>query len=418
MRLEIARMGARGDGEAETLDGVVHVPFTLPGETANVAVAGHKGSVMSLLVPSPERVSPSCRHFESCGGCSLQHWHHGPMLEWKRHLVADALAKRGIDATVQPTIGSEPGQRRRVTLSVRSEHGRVQTGFNAAHSHDIVEISECPVASPALVAAFPDMRELARLLKVTREGGHVTLTETSTGLDVSFSGFEKLDDALRRKLSDFALRKHFARLSAGEDVIVERVRPTVDFGGVLVSPPPGGFLQASARIETAMSDVVTGHIAKAKNVADLFAGSGAFTFRIAKRSAVHAVEGDKSAVMALDRGRRGLQGLKAVTVEQRDLFRRPLTVAELKAYDAVVFDPPRAGAEEQAALLAKSSVRWVAAVSCNPATLARDLRLLIDGGYKLKGIAPFDQFLWSAHVEAVALLEKPDAGSGPRKIFR
>ena len=167
-----------------------------------------------------------------------------------------------------------------------------------------------------------------------------------------------------------------------------------------------------------MADLVATHIGKAKKTADLFAGSGAFTFRIARRSAVHAVEGDKAAVMALDRGRRGLQGLKAVTVEQRDLFRRPLTVADLKSYDAVVFDPPRAGAEEQAALLANSSVRWVAAVSCNPATLARDLKLLIDGGYRLKSVTPFDQFLWSAHVEAVALLEKPDAGSGPRKIFR
>jgi 23S rRNA (uracil1939-C5)-methyltransferase len=418
MRLEIARMGARGDGEADTPDGVVHVPFTLPGETANVAVVGHKGSVISLIAPSSERVSPSCRHFEACGGCSLQHWQREPMLEWKRQVVVDALAKRGIEAAVHPTIGSGPGERRRVTLSVRSEHGAVRTGFNAAHSHEIVEISECPVASPGLVAAFADMRELARLLKVKREGGHIALTQTDTGLDVSFSGFEKLDDALRRKLSDFALRKNFARLSDGEDVIVERARPAADFGGVTVSPPPGGFLQASAQIEAAMSDLVTRHIAKAKNVADLFAGSGAFTFRIARRSAVHAVEGDKAAVGALDRGRRGLQGLKAVTVEQRDLFRRPLTVADLKNHDAVVFDPPRAGAEQQAELLAKSSVRWVAAVSCNPATLARDLRFLIDGGYHLKSVTPFDQFLWSSHVEAVALLEKPNAGSGPRKIFR
>ncbi len=167
-----------------------------------------------------------------------------------------------------------------------------------------------------------------------------------------------------------------------------------------------------------MADLVTGHFAKAKKVADLFSGSGAFTFRIARKSAVHAVEGDMSAAMALDRGRRGASGLKAVTVEQRDLFRRPLTVADLRTYDAVVFDPPRAGADEQAAYLAKSSVRWIAAVSCNPATLARDLRLLIDGGYTLKSVTPFDQFLWSAHVEAVALLERPVAASGPRKIFR
>lgn len=256
MRLEIARMGARGDGEADTPDGIVHVPFTLPGETANVAVDGHRGTVISTLSPSPDRVTPACRHFEACGGCSLQHWQYEPMLGWKRHLVVDALGKRGIDIIVQPTIGSEPGERRRVTLSVRNDHGRIQTGFNAAHTHDIVEISECPVASPALVNAFPDMRELARLLKVTREGGHITLSESATGLDVSISGFEKLDDALRRKLSDFALKKGFSRLADGEDIIVEPVKPTVDFGGVMVVPPPGGFLQASARIESAMANLV------------------------------------------------------------------------------------------------------------------------------------------------------------------
>lgn len=417
MKLEIVRMGARGDGEADTPAGVVHVPFALPGETANVAVEGHMGSVMSLLAPSPERIAPACAHFESCGGCALQHWHREPTLEWKRNLVAHALSKHGIDVAVQATKASNPGERRRVSLSVRSENGRIVTGFNSANSHNIIEISECPVASPELVAAFPIMREMARLLKVKREGGHITLTHTTTGPDVSFSGFEKLDDASRRKLSEFALRKQLARLSAGEDVIVEAIKPSVDFGGVLVSPPPGGFLQASALIEAEMAELVSDHVAKAKNVADLFSGSGAFAFRIARRSAVHAVEGDKAAVAALDRGRRGLQGLKAVTVEQRDLFRRPLTAAELKSYDAVVFDPPRAGAEEQAALLAKSSVRWVAAVSCNPVTLARDLRLLLDGGYKLKSVVPFDQFLWSAHVEAVALLEKPGAGSGTRKIF-
>lgn len=418
MKLEIARMGARGDGEADTPEGVVHVPFTLPGETVNAAVTSHKSAALSVLVASPERVEPVCRHFEACGGCSLQHWQHEPMLEWKRQLVAEALSRRGIDAEVAPAIASSAGERRRVTLSVRSEQGRVATGFNAAHSHDIIEIVECPVASPALVQAFPDMRDLARLMKVSRDGGHISVTETDAGLDVSFSGFEKLDDALRRRLSDFALGKGFARLSSGEDVIVEPVKPSINFGGVAIVPPPGGFLQASARIENIMADLVTGHFAKAKKVADLFAGSGAFTFRIARKSAVHAIEGDKSAVMALDRGRRGATGLKAVTVEQRDLFRRPLTVAELKVYDAVVFDPPRAGAEEQAAYLAKSSVRWIAAVSCNPATLVRDLRLLIDGGYTLKSVTPFDQFLWSAHVEAVALLERRDTASGPRKIFR
>jgi 23S rRNA (uracil1939-C5)-methyltransferase len=417
MNLTIADMGARGEGLAEGPNGPVHVPYTLPGESVNAAVNGGRGTVMSILEPSRERVTPVCKHFEHCGGCMLQHWQTDAQLEWKRLEVRDALGKRGIEAEVLPIIGCEPGERRRVTFTVRDEQGRKVTGFNAAQSHDVVEITECFVAAPQIVAALPVVRELAKIIKVGREGGHIAVTLTESGLDMHVSGIDKLADELRRKMSAFALAHGLARLSAEEEVLVEAKRPVIHFGPVAVTPPPGGFLQASARIEEAMAALVVSHFAKAKKVADLFAGSGAFTFRLAGKAPVHAVEGDKSAVAALDRGRRGLQGVKAITVEQRDLFRRPLMVSELKAYDAVVFDPPRAGAEDQARMLAKSGVRWIAAVSCNPATLARDLRILIDGGFKLKSVTPFDQFLWSAHVEAVALLENPNAGSGPRKIF-
>lgn len=418
MTLTITSMGARGEGQAEGPAGPVHVPFTLPGEVVNAAVHGGRGTLMALLETSNERVVPVCSHFEQCGGCVLQHWQMDAQLEWKRDIVRDALAKRGIAADVLPTVACGPDERRRVTFTVREAQGRKRIGFNAAHSHSIVEITECTVAAPQIVAALPMVRELAKLFKPGREGAHIAVTLTESGLDLHISGMEKLADEQRRKMSAFALAHGMARLSAGEETIVEPKRPIVHFGGAPVTPPPGGFLQASARIEAAMAALVTGHFAKAKTVADLFAGSGAFAFRIAATAPVHAVEGDKAAVAALDRGRRGLQGVKSVTVEQRDLFRRPLLVAELKAYDAVVFDPPRAGAEDQVKMLAKSGVRRIAAVSCNPATLARDLRILIDGGYRLLSVTPFDQFLWSAHVEAVALLEKPDAGTGPRKIFR
>jgi 23S rRNA (uracil1939-C5)-methyltransferase len=417
MNLTITEMGARGEGLAEGPNGPVHVPYTLPGENANVAVNGGRGTLIAVLEASAERMTPVCRHFEHCGGCSLQHWQMDAQLKWKRLEVRDALAKRGIETDVLPIIGCGPGERRRVTFTVREEKGRKATGFNAAHSHEVAEITECPVAAPQTVAALGVVRELAKLFKVKKEGGHIAVTLTESGLDMHVSGIEKLADEQRRRMSAFALAHGLARLSAEEEVLVEPKRPVIHFGPVPVTPPPGGFLQASERIEAAMAELVVSHFAKAKTVADLFAGSGAFTFRLAGKAPVHAVEGEKAAVAALDRGRRGLQGVKAITVEQRDLFRRPLMVSELKAYDAVVFDPPRAGAEDQARMLAKSGVRWIAAVSCNPATLARDLRILIDGGYDLKSVTPFDQFLWSAHVEAVALLEKPNAGSGPRKIF-
>ncbi|TIP90357.1 MAG: class I SAM-dependent RNA methyltransferase, partial [Mesorhizobium sp.] len=179
------------------------------------------------------------------------------------------------------------------------------------------------------------------------------------------------------------------------------------FGDIAVAVPPGAFLQATEAAEQAMADIVGRHLARAKKIADLFAGCGSFALRLAAKSEIHAVEGDAAALLALDRAFRFASGLKRVTSERRDLFRRPLTFKELNAFDGIVFDPPRAGAEDQSKQIARSDVPLVAAVSCNPVTLARDLRILIDGGYALKSVTPIDQFLWSPHVEAVALLEKP-----------
>jgi 23S rRNA (uracil1939-C5)-methyltransferase len=406
MHLTIIDMGSKGEGTAHTTSGVVHVPFALPGEAVNAAVNGSRGTVMSILEPSPDRVAPVCPHFESCGGCALQHWALGPQLAWKRQLVIDALAQRGIHIEVGAITAATPGQRRRAMFSVREEKGRKIVGFNAAHSHTIVAIEQCAVVDPLIIDGLPMVRDLANLMPVKKDGGHISVTLTSAGLDVAMTGLEKVSTDLRTQMSGFAVSRDLARLSIAEDIIVETRRPVIHFGQVVVSPPPGGFLQACASVEGAMAAEVTAHFAKCKSVADLFSGSGAFAFQIAKAAPVHAIEGDAAAVASIDRGRRGLQGFKAITVEQRDLFRRPLILNDLKAYDAVIFDPPRAGAEDQAKMLAKSKVKKIAAVSCNPATLARDLRILIDGGYALKSVTPYDQFLWSPHVEAVALLER------------
>ncbi|MGL4488468.1 MAG: class I SAM-dependent RNA methyltransferase [Rhizobiaceae bacterium] len=404
MTLKISEMGSKGEGTVHGEHGPVHVPFTLPGETINAAVNGTRGTLMALLEASPDRVKPVCTHFEACGGCSLQHWALDAQLEWKRQLVSDALKQRGIEIEVGNIIAANPGERRRAVYSVREEKGRKLVGFNAAHSHTIIPIEECAVVVPQLVAALPMVRALANLMPVKKDGGHITVTATTSGLDVSMTGVDKISTDLRTQMSNFAVARDLARLSIAEDIIVEVRRPIIHFGSVAVSPPPGGFLQACASVESAMAAEVTAHFAKSKNVADLFSGSGAFAFQIAKAAPVHAIEGDAAAVASIDRGRRGLQGFKAITVEQRDLFRRPLILNDLKAYDAVIFDPPRAGAEDQSKMLAKSKVKKIAAVSCNPATLARDLRILIDGGYALKSVTPYDQFLWSPHVEAVALL--------------
>lgn len=404
--LKIDRIGALGDGVASTETGPVFVPFTLPGEKVNAAVSGQHAAAIAILDPSTDRAKAVCKHFEHCGGCALQHWATEPYLVWKREVVVDALKSKGIDFPVSRTVPCLPGERRRLTFTARSVHGKVKLGFNALRSHEIVEIEECPIAMPELVSALPALRRLAQVLVTKADPMHFLVTRTDTGIDVSVDGIAAPKGEARKRVSEMTLVNKWARLSVGGETILEPFKPQVKFGKATVTSPPGGFLQAVRRIEEEMAQLVCSHMARSKRVADLFAGAGAFTFRLAENSAVHAVEGGAGAVAALDQGRRLIQGLKAVSAEKRDLFRRPLTAQELKTFDGAVFDPPRAGAEAQSVQLAKSGVRRVAAVSCNPLTLARDLKLLLDGRFKLVSVTPFDQFLWSPHVEAVALLER------------
>ena len=404
--LTIERVGAQGDGVAKGEIGPVFVPFTLPGERVNCAVKGGDGAAMAILAPSPDRIEPVCKHFEHCGGCTSQHWAAAPYLAWKRELLIEALASKSIEAEVRPAIACQPGGRRRVTFTARKVHDKIMIGFNAARSHDIVEILECPVSMPSLIAALPALKRLASILVTKNDPARLSATQTVSGLDIAVDGVPAPKGEARKRASEYTILNKWARLSVAGEIIVEPRKPVLSFGRVPVFLAPGGFLQAVQNVEEAMAALVCSHLATSKKVADLFAGAGSFTFRLAEKSAVHAVESDAGSVAALDHAWKNVQGLKPISAEKRDLFRRPLMPFDLKAYDGVVFDPPRAGAEAQCAVLAKSNVRRVAAVSCNPVTLARDLRILIDGGYKLLSVTPFDQFLWSPHVEAVALLEK------------
>ena len=404
--LMIERVGAQGDGVAPGEKGPVFVPFTLPGERVNCAVKGSEGTSMAVLSPSPDRIEPVCKHFEHCGGCTSQHWAAAPYLTWKRDLLIEALASKGIEVEVQPVSACQPGERRRVTFTARKLHDGIVIGFNAARSHDIVEIEECPVSMPSLIAALPALKRLVAILVTKNDPARISVTQTDSGLDISVEGVPAPKGEARKRASEYTILNNWTRLSVAGEIIVEPRKPVLSFGKVPVFLAPGGFLQAVRHVEEAMSALVCGHLAKSKKVADLFAGAGSFTLRLAEKSAVHAVESDAGSVAALDHAWKNVQGLKPISAEKRDLFRRPLMPFDLKAYDGVVFDPPRAGAEAQCAILAKSAVRRIAAVSCNPVTLARDLRILIDGGYRLLSVAPFDQFLWSPHVEAVALLEK------------
>jgi 23S rRNA (uracil1939-C5)-methyltransferase len=411
--LDIAAVGAEGDGIARTAQGAVFVPFTLPGETVAVARLKNHGMPISWSKTSPDRVQPSCRHFGpegkggACGGCSLQHWADEPYRDFKRQLVIDALAAQRIETDVAAIVACHPAERRRVTMTARLTDKGVALGFVQANTHTIVPVEECPISAPAIVAQFDVIRRLVAALGSGSEPFRIAVSSTLSGLDINLMDMKKPDPRKRQAATDILLReKSIARVAIEGEIIVEPRKPTLDIGGVSVILPPGSFTQATVRAEDAMAALVSGHLGKSKRVVDLFSGIGTFALRLARKSAVHAVEFDAPALAALDHAARHAQGLKPVSTERRDLFRRPMQPLDLKYFDGLCFDPPRAGAEQQCRELTKSKVQKIAAVSCNPLTLARDLRILIDGGYKLKSVTPIDQFLWSSHVEAVALLER------------
>ncbi|RWL82668.1 MAG: class I SAM-dependent RNA methyltransferase [Mesorhizobium sp.] len=406
-RFTIARLGSQGDGIANAEGGEVFVPFTLPGETVTAARQKDRATLMSVLEASPLRIDPACRHFTECGGCALQHYEAEAYQQWKREKVVQALKAKGIACEVDALVPCAPRSRRRVTFSARRTEAGMLLGFVRALSSEIIPIEECPISLPAIVAALDKLRALAALVCSTPKAFHMTVTVTASGLDIAVHDAGKLGDHQRRIASNFVMAAGLARLSVDGEIVVEPKKPVVQFGPVAVAVPPGAFLQATETAEQAMAGLVGQHLSRARKVADLFAGCGSFALRLAAKSEVHAVEGEAAALVALDRAYRFATGLRRVTSERRDLFRRPLTFKELNAFDGLVFDPPRAGAEDQSKQIARSDVPLVAAVSCNPVTLARDLRILLDGGYTLKRVTPIDQFLWSPHVEAVALLEKP-----------
>ncbi|AVA20560.1 class I SAM-dependent RNA methyltransferase [Rhizobium sp. CB3171] len=409
----IQKLGAQGDGIAQGADGPIYVPFTLPGETVAIARVKSHGTLMSIAAASPERQEPHCRHFGpdgvngTCGGCTLQHYADAPYRAFKRQLVIDALRSKGLTPEVDELIAAHPGERRRVVFAARKTEKDMLIGFNQAESHHIVAVQECPIASAGIMSRLPAIRAVGAALAVSAEAFRISVLETLSGLDIAVDEVKKLSDKQRRSAIETVLAlRGIARVSLNGEILVEPMKPMVDFGGVQVSPPPGAFTQATKPAEEAMAELVAAHVGKAKRIADLFAGSGTFSLRLARIGRVHAVEGEDKPLAALDYAARNTQGLKPVTIERRDLFRRPLMAQELKAYDAVVFDPPRAGAEFQSKELARSAVKKIVAVSCNPLTLARDLALLVESGYRITRVTPIDQFLWSSHVEVVAALEK------------
>jgi len=401
-QLTIHRLGHQGDGIAP---GPVFVPLTLPGEVVAGLVAGDRMDAPRIVTPSAIRVRPPCTHFKSCGGCALMHAADPFVAEWKAEVIATALAAHGLTAPIRPTATSPPRSRRRATLAGRRTKKGALVGFHARRSDTIVPITECHVLAPPLFALIPTLAEITQLGGSRSATLSFALTLTDTGIDCAVTGGKPLDEALRTELPRF--RDRIVRLTWEGDTVYADAAPTLHFGPVAVAPPPGAFLQATEAGEATLRDAVTEALRGATRVADLFAGCGTFALPLAAQAAVHAVEGDAALTGALDYAARHAQGLKAVTVETRDLFRRPLLPEELARFDGIVIDPPRAGAEAQMAQIAKARVPRLAMVSCNSVTFARDAAMAVAAGYRLDWVQPVDQFRWSPHVELAAGLSLP-----------
>ncbi|MCA0908144.1 class I SAM-dependent RNA methyltransferase [Ruegeria marisrubri] len=395
----ITRLGHQGDGIA---DGPVYAPRTLPGEIVSGTLVGQQLTDIRVETPSEHRVKAPCRHYKACGGCQLQHASDAFVADWKLQIVRKALMAQDLEAPLRPIHTSPERSRRRATLAVRRTKKGTLAGFHGRASGTITEIPDCRLLDPALIAAIPVAEALATLGASRKGVLAVTLTLSEAGLDVAVTGGKPLDGPLELALAQATEKHGLARLSWDDEVIAMRHAPVQRFGAAGVTPPPGAFLQATKDGEKALSKAVSEATRGAKRIVDLFAGSGTFSLPLAESAEVHAVEGEAAMIEALDQGWRRAQGLKRVTTEARDLFRRPLMPDELKSFDAIVLDPPRAGAEAQVDEIAQAERPVIAYVSCNPVTFARDAKTLVNAGYTLEWVQVVDQFRWSSHTELAA----------------
>jgi 23S rRNA (uracil1939-C5)-methyltransferase len=387
----IVRLAARGDGV--TASGAFFAR-TVPGD-----VIAADGSVTR----GPDHIDPACRHFGSCGGCQLQHVSDGAYARYMIDRISEALHAQGLPLPeIRAPYLSPPNTRRRAAFTAERKGKLVRLGFNEAGSHQLVDIAQCPVLDPRLFALAGPLRGFLRDVMKERRRVSVRMTLADQGVDLMIGGVEAEGLAAIEAMTSFAQKHGLARLTVdegyGPSTRWEPEPVTITLGGVAVALPEGAFLQATADGEAALVRAVTEAVGDATETADLFAGLGTFAFALPGK--VHGVEGARDALLALHSSAK--RAGRPIGVEHRDLFRRPLTAQELNRFGAVVIDPPRAGAKEQITELAASNVARIASVSCNPATFARDAKMLIDGGYRLDWIQPVGQFRWSTHTELAA----------------
>lgn len=425
IELTIESLGARGDGIASFAGERVLVPLGVPGDRVKLRLARDRdgrlrGRIRAVIEAGPARIAPPCPHFGDhpaggCGGCALQHLDAEAYRAWKLAQLRTALTRHGIAIdTIEPLAISPPASRRRADLTASRKKEGVVLGFNARGSHRVVDLAECAVLRSSLVSLFQPLRELLAPLMKPGDSAEARLAATDSGADLLLVTALEIGLGARARIASFAARHDLARVARahpkrpGAETLIERRPVRMIVGGVPVPLPPGAFLQATAEGEAALRDFVCEAAARVPargtgRIADLYAGIGTFTLPLAMAGAkVHAIDAGKAEIAAIEAAARAAV-LPGVTAEVRDLDRRPFDATALAGYDAVVFDPPRSGAAPQAARLAAANVPRVIAVSCNPASFAREARLLLDGGYRLVRLKPVDQFLWSTHLELAAL---------------
>jgi len=418
VELTVEALGARGDGIAKIEGDSVFIPHTAPGDRVRVSLAPkNRVSSIERLADGPDRVDPPCPHFEICGGCSVQHIAEAAYVSWKENILREALLRRQIDpAPIRPMARGAPGRRRRARLHFIATATGVVLGFREGRSHRIVAIDSCALLTGRLTGFLEALRGALRSCLKAGARGEATLTDTETGIDLTLALKDEPDLRLREALSEIAQTHDLARISwkplsrtGGEEAgpVIARRAPTMRIGDITVALPPDGFVQPTAAGEAALRDVVMTAASGAGRVLDLYSGCGAFGLPVAETGAlVHAVERDPAQIGALNHAARQAGFGERVTGEARDLDRRPLLPHELAAFDAVILDPPRAGAEKQVEQLVLSEIPLIAYVSCNPVSFARDAQMLIGVGYAIETILPVDQFLWSPHLELAGVFRK------------
>ncbi|KKC34463.1 class I SAM-dependent RNA methyltransferase [Devosia psychrophila] len=391
----ISSLGHKGEGVAEIDGKKVFIPLALPGEKVEIEADGERGTLLGVISPAENRIEPFCPHFGACGGCQLQHMDRPSYEAFKIALIETPLHFAGIDVKVSRFIDAAGDGRRRATLHARKEGA----GYMRLRSHQVHDIDVCPILVPGLARA----PEIARAVMQAVGESDVSFTATLTGLDVSIRTEKK--QARHDRVSPLVGRFKLARLSMNGEMVLQAQAPTMEMAKARVEIPIASFLQATAAAENALADYVVNAVGKAKTVADLFCGVGPFALRLAETRPVSAFDNDKAAIAALDKAWRFTKGIREVTAKARDLFRDPMTQFELP-FEAVVMDPPRAGAEAQVRELAKSKIKTVVMVACDARNFARDAALLIAGGYTMSDLVAVDQFTQSTHIEIAATFRR------------